>query len=506
MIVKTRITLLIAGAGFLASIVFSVAVYFELIEQPFNLLDTVLRDEADWTVEMILRSQNGSQATITDTAAYPLYTYWIEVYELGSNRMLYRSPLAGSVVLPRVNPGSSAIVKAAIQSGRALPGQENHRKVSFRVRTFRIDLQGRSFRVQIARPLEKLNAEIRELIIGIGSALVLSTLMLIVVSYFVAGRILRPIGAMKDLARDISEKNLDRRIPTGQGRDEFSELARTINRMLDRLQYSFARQRDFLYDTSHELKTPLTTMRLAIDEICTDEGRHLPSFAEENLQRVNSQVLRMERLVKDLLNLSSLEMLTGIDPKPVDITWLLSSLVAEYEFLSDARRIAIGTRLPDRLVIQGDGEKLNRAFSNILDNAIKYNVDGGRIDVIGDQTDIKLTVTVTNTGPGVAEAEIPRVFDQFYRVEKSRSTQHGGSGLGLAIVKRIIELHAGKVTFESRPGRWTRVTVCLPSCRRRFDPRSNCGNTVPALGQGADECHQQGGYIGHGLDGEHHHP
>jgi signal transduction histidine kinase len=310
--------------------------------------------------------------------------------------------------------------------------------------------------------MEKLDEEIWDLVFGILAGFIFSILALIVIAGFMAGKILQPIGRMKDLAQAISEKNLDQRIPHGEGRDEFSELARTTNRMLDRLQYSFVRQRDFLFDTSHELKTPLTTMRLAVDEICTSDGENLPPFVRDNLLRLNNQVLRMERLVKDLLNLSSLETLTSIDPKPVEISELLSSLAGEYQFLADAHNIKMDIRLLDGLVIQGDAEKLHRAFSNILDNAVKYNVDGGRIELTADQSATELTVTLANTGPGVAEAEIPKVFDQFYRGEKSRSLQHGGSGLGLAIVKRIVELHGGKVKFESQPGAWTRVSVSLP--------------------------------------------
>jgi signal transduction histidine kinase len=313
--------------------------------------------------------------------------------------------------------------------------------------------------------MEKLEDEIWELVFGIAAGLIFSALALIAISRFTAGKILQPIGRMKDLTQDISEKNLGQRIPPGEGRDEFSELARTINRMLDRLQYSFVKQRDFLFDTSHELKTPLATMRLAVDEICTSDGENLPPFVSDNLLRLKNQVLRMERLVKDLLNLSSLETLVGIDPKPVQITELLSSLAEEYKFLADAQNIKMDIRIPKGLVIQGDGEKLHRAFSNILDNAVKYNVDGGRIELTCDQSAAELTVTVANTGPGVAEAEIPNVFDQFYRVEKSRSIPSGGSGLGLTIVKRIVELHGGAVKFESRQGDCTLVTVSLPVYR-----------------------------------------
>jgi signal transduction histidine kinase len=317
--------------------------------------------------------------------------------------------------------------------------------------------------------MEKLKEEIRDLVLGIVFGLVLSTLALIAISRLVAGRILHPIGAMKDLAQDISDKNLDQRIPAGEGRDEFSELARTINRMLDRLQHSFVRQREFLFDTSHELKTPLTTIRLAVDEINARHGEELPPFAAENLTRLNHQVWRMERLVKDLLSLSSLETLTRIDTAPVHITHMLTSLAEEYQFLADAHGIRIRLSLPEGLIIQGDGEKLNRAFSNILDNALKYNVDGGWVDVTGRQSEGELAITVANSGPGLAEADIPRVFDQFFRGEKSRSEAHGGSGLGLAIVKRIVALHHGEVTLESEQGAWTRIAVHLPESPEKGD-------------------------------------
>jgi two-component system OmpR family sensor kinase len=462
MTVKTRITIFVAVAGFIASLLFSVIVFFELIEQPFEILDNLLKEEAYATTARFLRSQTESETAPSGAAAHALYNYWIEVYEQGSNSMLYQSELAKSVKLSPVAPGSSAIAWANIAPGQTIFGQENSRKMPFRTRTILVTVKGRPFIVQIARPMAELEEEISELVLGIFSALIFSTLTLIAISRFTAGKILQPIGTMKDLAQDISEKNLDRRIPTGDGRDEFSELAKTINRMLDRLQYSFARQRDLLFDTSHELKTPLTTMRLAIDEICADDRENMPSGAKEKLLELTHQVLRMERLVKDLLNLSSLETLTGIDPKPVEITEILGSLAAEYQLLADAHNIRIDLRLPPRLVAQGDAEKLYRAFSNIIDNALKYNVDGGRVGVMGNLSAAELAVTVSNTGPGVAAAEIPRVFEQFYRTEKSRSLRYGGSGLGLAIAKRIVELHGGTVTFESKPGSLTQVTVSLP--------------------------------------------
>lgn len=463
MTVKTRLTLLIAGAGFIASLLFSAVIFFELIEQPFDLLDNVLKEEAKRTTRLIVHKEKESGLpTIGSTSQAGEDLYWIEIVEQGSRRMLFQSAPAKSIKLPRVRPGNKAIVNVPVFGPQGKWDPDGNKMVHFRIRTFTIHLEGRSFDVQVARPIEKLNEEIWELMFGIIAGLIFSTMALFIISHYIAGKILQPIGRMKDLTREISENNLDQRLPVGEERDEFSDLARTINRMLDRLQYSFARQRDFLFDTSHELKTPLTTMRLAVDQICSADSEDASSVHKDNLLRLNSQVLRMERLVKDLLNLSAMETLAHIDFKPVRISDLLSSLVDEYQFLAEARHIKMDVRLPEALTIDGDAEKLHRAFSNLLDNAVKYNIDGGQIELAGDASGGDLTVTVVNTGPGVDEIEIPKVFDPFYRVEKSRSLLHGGSGLGLAIVKRIIDLHGGKVTLESRQGEWTRVTVGLP--------------------------------------------
>ena len=300
-------------------------------------------------------------------------------------------------------------------------------------------------------------------IIGLAGGLAFSTLLLLGISYFIAGIILKPIGTINDLTRDINEKSLDRRIPVGTGRDEFNELARTINRMFDRLQHSFARQKRFLSDASHDLKTPLTMLRLSIDEILSQNQEDLPDFLRESLLRQNVQVLRMERLVKNLLDLSSLEILESIKTEDLNLTKLIETLLEDYRLLADTRNIRVKAQIPKDVTINGDPEKMNRALSNILDNAVKYNCDGGEIHLNLERNDKTVRLGVSNTGPGIPEHEIDRVFEQFYRVEGSRSSQYGGSGLGLAIVKRIIELHGGSVKMESKKGVWTKLTILFPN-------------------------------------------
>lgn len=133
----------------------------------------------------------------------------------------------------------------------------------------------------------------------------------------------------------------------------------------------------------------------------------------------------------------------------------------EFNELAHDKDIQLAVHMPDHLIIQGDKETLTRAYSNLLDNAIKFNVNGGRVEVDYLSSQGTLAVMVSNTGPGVPDADIGKVFDQFYRVDPSRSLQSGGSGLGLAIVKRTVELHNGQISFESKTDDWTRVTMRL---------------------------------------------
>ncbi len=463
MTVRHKISLLITAAGFGASLVFSCIILWEMMEQPFRIIDSDLEITAQRAVHMVLQSEKNQ------TPDAPLFIgdsrYWLKIYDQDTGHLIYQSHLARQIEIPEPAPDSGTTVSVTIPREKIDLGQDRRNEVSFRVRSFRISLDGSTFLICAGRPMEKLEEELWDTLTGVASGLAFSVLLLMAVSYFVAGFILKPVKMINDQARDITENHLDRRIPVSGDRDEFNALAKTLNQVFDRLQHAFLRQKRLLADASHELKTPLTLMRLSLDEIRSAHGGNLHGLPMEILARQTEQVLRMERLVKNLLDLSSLEIEDSTTKDPVDVSTILESLIADYRYLAEPRNIQIHTHFPRQLIVTGNEEKLTRAFSNILDNATKYNVDGGHIEIIGTQSRSYLTVVATNTGPGVAEAEVSKVFDQFYRAEKSRSTRYGGSGLGLPIVKRIIELHDGNIQFESCLGDWTRVTIRLPQNR-----------------------------------------
>ena len=466
MTVRQKITILITMTGFLSSLLFSGVVFWEMLEQPYRIMDAELASEALFAVRAMFDDQgaqekDGTQSANTGSMA-TRQRYWLRIYDSRADQPVYQSQTAQWIRIPEPEPGASASVRVVVPPEAELPGYETGDKVPFRVRCFSVSANAGEIRVCVGLPMEKLDEEIRETVNGVIAGLVFSVLLLLCTSYFVAGLILRPVRVMNDQARDITEKRLHRRIPMRSGQDEFCELAGTLNKVFDRLQYAFTRQEQLLADASHELKTPLTLMRVTLDQLSSGQQEKASGLPPQDLARLTHQVLQMDRLVKNLLDLSSLEIRGGTRSERVDVSALLNTLIDDYRLLADIRGISIVADLPEGMVMPGDKVKMHRAFSNILDNAIKYNVAGGRVEVAGHRSAFQLRIGVNNTGPGVPEVALPRVFEPFYRVEQSRSSKFGGSGLGLAIVKRIVELHGGHVTLESEEGNWTRVEVSLP--------------------------------------------
>lgn len=460
MTVRLKIALLITAAGFLSSLVFSAITLWEMVEQPFDLIDAELKTIARRTLQHA--NANQTTANIPGLQLPDQEHYWLTISERHSGTILYRSALARQVAIPGLPVGKkTAIVRITVPESLDLDEDAGGR-VAFRVLRSTTEWQGREALVTVARPIEELEEELWDTVVYVAEGLAISVLLLFAASYVVAGFILRPIRVFNVQARDISERHLDRRLPVASGRDEFNALAQTLNRVFDRLQHAFLRQKSLIADASHELKTPLTMMHLALDSAQEHLGETASELQIENHQRLSDQVLRMERLVKNLLDLSSLEAEAAIRPEPVDLGAMLASLLADYRFLAEPQHIRIEASLPLQLHTRGDADKLQRALSNLLDNAIKYNVTGGEVHVAVQQTAVGITITIKNTGPGIPEEERARVFEQFYRVDKSRSLRHGGAGLGLAIVKRIAELHQGTVQLAGQDG-WTVFSLTLPS-------------------------------------------
>ena len=330
--------------------------------------------------------------------------------------------------------------------------------VRVRVRTTPLSEDGRTLGVfSIALSEEPILATLRQLRLTLLVLLPLAAAVAALLGYLLTRRMLRPLARMQATAAEISSHDLSRRLGVAAGDDEVSQLAATFDAMLDRLEASFHRERQFVADASHELRTPLAAIQAIVS--VTREQRREPDEYEHALVDVDVESARLHTLVENLLELARGDAERLAEREPIDVSGLLRDICASLDVLAADKGLRLTWQLEDGLVVEGDGDALVRLFVNVLDNAIKYTDEGG-VDVVARAADGHTFVTVRDSGRGVPAEQLPHVFERFYRGDASRSAE--GSGLGLAIALLIANAHAGTITIASIEGQGTTVSVTLP--------------------------------------------
>ena len=243
-------------------------------------------------------------------------------------------------------------------------------------------------------------------------------------------------------------------------RYEVKRLADTFDDMLGRLETSFDAQKQFIQDASHELRTPIAIAQTNIEVLEMDNNVTVTDYKRlTDILKISLE--RMSALSEKLLLLSD-----GAQDRsrwsPVDIQTLIDEVASEFSAKAATAGITLEiVPIPEGSFIEGDALRLKQALINLVDNAIKYNQPGGKVEISADTIDSGVVIKVQDTGIGIASADQQRVFDRFYRVDKSRSRSQGGSGLGLAIVKKIAGEHGGTVSVESKPGAGSTFSITL---------------------------------------------
>lgn len=280
--------------------------------------------------------------------------------------------------------------------------------------------------------------------------------------YVVTYSMTKPLRKMSQITKEYATGDFSKRIEI-KGTNELSELGDAFNSMaqsLSALEYS---RRSFVANVSHELKTPMTTIGGFIDGIL--DGTISPEEEEKYLKIVSNEVKRLARLVTSMLNLSKIEAgELSLNLKEVDISSLIFNTMLSFEQLINQKSIEItGLDTIDSIHVNVDKGLINQVIYNLVDNAVKFTDNGGYIDVRAEQNETFTTVTIKNSGAGIPADEIERIFERFYKVDKSRGLDTKSTGLGLYIVKSIIEMHGGTIEATSELNKYTQFKFTLPN-------------------------------------------
>ncbi len=276
-------------------------------------------------------------------------------------------------------------------------------------------------------------------------------------------KISRPVTELTLAARDIAHGQLDKRVEV-EGDREIAELSGTFNYMTGRVQESIELQRDFVANVSHELRTPLTSIegfsQALLDGVALDDGQRL-----HYLEIINSECQRAARILRDLLALSRLDAgEVSLHPAPLQIPTFLEEVRHRFIAQASEKGVKLVVDAPPSLpLIQVDRDRLEQVLINLVDNALKFTEAGGRISLAArPESPGRVVFEVKDTGAGIPPADLPHIFNRFFRVERSRAQQFGGSGLGLSICKVLVETMGGNIDVQSIQGSGTACTVNLP--------------------------------------------
>ena len=269
-----------------------------------------------------------------------------------------------------------------------------------------------------------------------------------VATYFISGHALRPIRELSDKIEKVQAQNLaDSRIEENQVK-ELNQLSVSYNRMLERLSAAFEIQRQFTANAAHELRTPLALMQVQLDLYHSNSHPGNDADTVQMIKMVTEQNDRLNKMVKTLLDMSELQTVGRDDEIILDA--LVDEVLEDLEPLAEGKNIRLIGKCKD-ITMVGSDILIYRLVYNLVENAIKYNHSGGQVTVTADRKENHVYLSVEDTGAGIPEELKERVFEPFFRVDKSRSRELGGVGLGLALVREIVRVHDGSITVKSNP-------------------------------------------------------
>lgn len=273
-----------------------------------------------------------------------------------------------------------------------------------------------------------------------------ASLVALLVSFIFSKNILGPVSVMTSASRRIAEGHYDERVEL-RGNDELNQLAGSFNQMAEQLEQVESMRRQLIGDVAHELRTPLTAIKGTAEALMDGV---LPA-STETYQQIHSEAGRLSRLVDDLQELSRVESRsTQLDIHPVDSASLIQTVTKRLKYQFDEKRVKLTLSLPrDPIHVLADEGRILQVLTNLIGNALQYTPEHGTVTISIEREKNEALISVADTGDGIPPEHLARIFDRFYRVDKSRSRARGGSGIGLTIAKHLVESHGGRIWARS---------------------------------------------------------
>jgi len=465
--IKARVIAFYMVVLFLTLSALGVFLYFSLHKIVYNSIDSSLLSRVKALATLVTENDNETEFRFSDDVMWE-----------------YNSPRSKSFFQIRRFDGTT-LEKSASLKDSELPFQTGEDQTSFKTiflngepsrlvnfyvpednrhgnkeKISAVKNKGHGLIIQCAEDIE----DRIDLLQSYSIVLSLSILFIMIISasgsFLIAKKALTPVKDISETIDRISESNLSERVTEKNIPSELRGLAASFNRTFDSLEKSFNRQRQFTADASHELRTPLSVI-LSQSEIMLRKER-TPEEYKNALTAIAEAAGMMAEIVQKLLTIARLSTdKFEIKMENINLNEIIRESVKLLRPLAEQRDIAINISAAESLTVHGDHATLLELFTNLMDNAIKYNIPQGKIDIsIRKEMDFIVT-EIRDTGIGISEGDLDRVFDRFYRVDKSRSKESGGTGLGLSICEEIVKLHGGRIEIKSKEGEGTTVSVYL---------------------------------------------
>ena len=290
-------------------------------------------------------------------------------------------------------------------------------------------------------------------------------IIVVALNTFLAWWFTNPLNGTIEVIKKMAEGHFDQRIPVNKYlHTELAELAESSNNMAEKLDRIEASRQEFVSNVSHELKTPLSSIKVLSDSILIQDPDTVPKeMYVEFLKDINSEVDKMTAIINDLLTLVRMNRQeVKLNPVDVRIDYMVGDIVKRLEPIAKSRNVRLEYNNIKDVTAEIEETKLSLAVSNLIENAIKYNVDGGSVEVSVDGDSQNAFITVSDTGIGISEDELNKIFDRFYRVDKNRDRESGGTGLGLSITQSAVLMHNGSIKVSSRENEGSTFVITIP--------------------------------------------